>query len=118
MTVWAYSCWRDGGGFVIASLSLTFGVVDLCGCLDFGGFRAVDHNGGGGIPRPQRCVGSLLHGAQQKLREEFMCKERFACQSYTGKEANGGGPMSHPRAACGTESSSGGSNLVKKSQHT
>ncbi|KAJ1125370.1 hypothetical protein NDU88_003802 [Pleurodeles waltl] len=42
--VWAYSCWRDGGGFVIASLSPTFGVADLCGCLDFGGFRAVGHN--------------------------------------------------------------------------
>ncbi|KAJ1188891.1 hypothetical protein NDU88_005647 [Pleurodeles waltl] len=27
----AYSCWRDGGGFVIGSLSLTFGVADLCG---------------------------------------------------------------------------------------
>ncbi|KAJ1109026.1 hypothetical protein NDU88_006395 [Pleurodeles waltl] len=40
--VWADSCWRDGGGFVIASLSLTFGVADLCGCLYFGGFRDVD----------------------------------------------------------------------------
>ncbi|KAJ1176357.1 hypothetical protein NDU88_001639 [Pleurodeles waltl] len=60
--VWAYSCWRDGGGFLIASLSLTFGVVDLCGCLNFGGFRAVGHNDRGGIPRPRMCVGCLLHG--------------------------------------------------------
>ncbi|KAJ1110437.1 hypothetical protein NDU88_007788 [Pleurodeles waltl] len=28
--VWAYSCWRDGVGFAIASVSLTFGVADLC----------------------------------------------------------------------------------------
>ncbi|KAJ1108489.1 hypothetical protein NDU88_005865 [Pleurodeles waltl] len=65
--VWAYSCWRDGVGFVIASLSLSFGVADLCGYLDFGGFRAVGHNGCGGIPRPARCVGSLLHGGKQHL---------------------------------------------------
>ncbi|KAJ1175674.1 hypothetical protein NDU88_000961 [Pleurodeles waltl] len=37
--VWAYFCWRDGGGFAFASLSLTFGVADLCGCLNFGGFE-------------------------------------------------------------------------------
>ncbi|KAJ1188394.1 hypothetical protein NDU88_005155 [Pleurodeles waltl] len=65
--VWAYSCWRDGGGFVIASLSLTFGVADLCGCLDFGGFRAVGHNDRGGIPPPRRCVGGLLHGCKRLL---------------------------------------------------
>ncbi|KAJ1123805.1 hypothetical protein NDU88_002272 [Pleurodeles waltl] len=65
--VWAYSCLRDGGGFVIASLSLTFGVADLCGCLDFGGFRAVGHNGSGSIPLPQRCVGGLLQGGKQLL---------------------------------------------------
>ncbi|KAJ1152135.1 hypothetical protein NDU88_004912 [Pleurodeles waltl] len=65
--VWAYSCWRDGGGFVIASLSLTFGVADLYGCLDFGGFRAVGHNDRGGIPRPRRCVGVLLHGSKRLL---------------------------------------------------
>ncbi|KAJ1136471.1 hypothetical protein NDU88_002887 [Pleurodeles waltl] len=35
--VWAYSCWRAGVGFNIASLSLTFGVADLCGCLCSGG---------------------------------------------------------------------------------
>ncbi|KAJ1217449.1 hypothetical protein NDU88_005043 [Pleurodeles waltl] len=65
--VWAYSCWRDGGGFLIASLSLTFGVAYLCGYLDFGWFRSLGHNGRGGIPRPRRCVGSLLHGAKQLL---------------------------------------------------
>ncbi|KAJ1144219.1 hypothetical protein NDU88_010520 [Pleurodeles waltl] len=53
MIVRAYSCWRDGGGFVIANLSLTFRVTDLCGCLSFGGFRAVGRNSCGGIPRPQ-----------------------------------------------------------------
>ncbi|KAJ1099207.1 hypothetical protein NDU88_004311 [Pleurodeles waltl] len=61
--VWAHSCWRDGVGFVIASLSLTFGVVDLCGCLYYGGFRAVGRNSCSGIPRVQRYVGGLLHGA-------------------------------------------------------
>ncbi|KAJ1114906.1 hypothetical protein NDU88_003136 [Pleurodeles waltl] len=65
--VWAYLCWCDGGGFVFASLSLTFGVTDLCGGLNFGGFRAVGHNDRGGIPLPQRCVGSLLHGGKQLL---------------------------------------------------
>ncbi|KAJ1214318.1 hypothetical protein NDU88_001937 [Pleurodeles waltl] len=59
--VWAYSCCREGGGFVIASLSLTFGVAGLCGCLTFGGFQAVGHNSCGGIPRLRRCVGGLLH---------------------------------------------------------
>ncbi|KAJ1088039.1 hypothetical protein NDU88_001198 [Pleurodeles waltl] len=65
--VWVYSCWRDGGGFVIASLSLTFGVADLCGCLDFGGFRAVGRNSCSGIPLPQRCVDGLLHGGKRHL---------------------------------------------------
>ncbi|KAJ1155111.1 hypothetical protein NDU88_007846 [Pleurodeles waltl] len=54
MIVWAYSCWHDSVGFVIASLSLTFSVADLCGCLDFGGFRAVARNSCSGIPPPQR----------------------------------------------------------------
>ncbi|KAJ1199397.1 hypothetical protein NDU88_003233 [Pleurodeles waltl] len=65
--VWAYFCWRDGEGFVFASLSLTFGVADLCGCLNFGGFRAVGHNDRGGIPLPQWCVGGLLHGGKRLL---------------------------------------------------
>ncbi|KAJ1092072.1 hypothetical protein NDU88_005186 [Pleurodeles waltl] len=65
--VWAYFCWRDGGGFVIASLSLTCGVADSCGCLNFGGFRAMGHNDRGGILQPQRCVGGLLHGGTQFL---------------------------------------------------
>ncbi|KAJ1149659.1 hypothetical protein NDU88_002464 [Pleurodeles waltl] len=67
MIVWAYSCWRDGGGFGIASLSLTFGVADLCGCLDFDGFRAVGRNSCSAIPPPQRCVAGLLHGSKQDL---------------------------------------------------
>ncbi|KAJ1091181.1 hypothetical protein NDU88_004308 [Pleurodeles waltl] len=65
MMVWAYFCWRDGVGFVFASLSLTFGVADLCGCLNFGGFRDVGHNNRGGTPR--RCVGGLLHGGKRDL---------------------------------------------------
>ncbi|KAJ1082242.1 hypothetical protein NDU88_002410 [Pleurodeles waltl] len=64
---WAYFCWRDGGGFVFASLSLTFGVADLCGCLNVGGFRAVGHNDRGGIPLPWRYVGGLLHGGKRLL---------------------------------------------------
>ncbi|KAJ1081921.1 hypothetical protein NDU88_002093 [Pleurodeles waltl] len=65
--VWAYICWRDGGGFVFASLSLTFGVADLCGCLNFGGFRAVGRNSCGGIPLLRWCVGGLLHGGKRLL---------------------------------------------------
>ncbi|KAJ1178512.1 hypothetical protein NDU88_003758 [Pleurodeles waltl] len=68
MIVWAYSYWRDSGGFVIASLSLTFGVADLCGCLAFGGFRAVGRNSCSGIPPPPRCVGGLLHGSKWDLQ--------------------------------------------------
>ncbi|KAJ1129747.1 hypothetical protein NDU88_008113 [Pleurodeles waltl] len=54
MIVWAYSCWHDGVGFGIASLSLIFGVADLCGCLYCGGFRDVGRNTCSGIPLPQR----------------------------------------------------------------
>ncbi|KAJ1137352.1 hypothetical protein NDU88_003763, partial [Pleurodeles waltl] len=54
---WAYFCWRDSGGFVFASLLLTFGVADLCGCLNFVRFRDVGHNSCGGIPQPRLCVG-------------------------------------------------------------
>ncbi|KAJ1149008.1 hypothetical protein NDU88_001829 [Pleurodeles waltl] len=53
MIVWAYSCWRDGEGFGITSLSLTFGVADLCGCLYCGGFRDVGRNTCSGILPPQ-----------------------------------------------------------------
>ncbi|KAJ1126886.1 hypothetical protein NDU88_005292 [Pleurodeles waltl] len=61
----AYFCWRDSGGFVIASLSLTFGVANSCGCLNFGGFRAVGHNSCGDFLR--LCVGGLLHGGTRLL---------------------------------------------------
>ncbi|KAJ1130993.1 hypothetical protein NDU88_009336 [Pleurodeles waltl] len=67
MIAWAYSCWRDGVGFVVASLSLTFGVEDLCGCLDFGRFQAVGRNSCGGIPQPRWCVGGFLHGGKRHL---------------------------------------------------
>ncbi|KAJ1174811.1 hypothetical protein NDU88_000102 [Pleurodeles waltl] len=62
---WSCFCWRDGGGFVFASLSLTFGVADLCGCLNFVRFRDVGHNSCGGIPR--RCIGGLLRGGKRLL---------------------------------------------------
>ncbi|KAJ1104179.1 hypothetical protein NDU88_001592 [Pleurodeles waltl] len=65
--VWAYFCWRDGGGFFFASLSLTFGVANACGSLNFVGFRDVGHNSCAGIPRPRRCVGGLLHGGKRLL---------------------------------------------------
>ncbi|KAJ1216569.1 hypothetical protein NDU88_004170 [Pleurodeles waltl] len=65
--VWVYLCWRDGVSFVFASLSLTFGVADLCGCLNFGGFRAVGHNDRGRILLQWRCVGGLLHGGKWLL---------------------------------------------------
>ncbi|KAJ1136199.1 hypothetical protein NDU88_002617 [Pleurodeles waltl] len=67
MIVWAYSCWHDGVGFAIASLSLTFGVADLCGCLCSGGLRDVGRNTCSGFrPRPQY-VGSLQHGGKRDL---------------------------------------------------
>ncbi|KAJ1188064.1 hypothetical protein NDU88_004829 [Pleurodeles waltl] len=52
MIMWAYSCWRDSVGFAIASLSLTFGVADLCGCLNCGGFRAMGCDTCSRIPQP------------------------------------------------------------------
>ncbi|KAJ1190787.1 hypothetical protein NDU88_000106 [Pleurodeles waltl] len=64
---WACFCWRGGGGFIFASLTLTFGVADLCGCLNFSGFRDVCHNSCGGIPLPRRCIGGLLHGGKRLL---------------------------------------------------
>ncbi|KAJ1090576.1 hypothetical protein NDU88_003706 [Pleurodeles waltl] len=64
---WACFCWRDSGGFVIASLSLTFGVAELCGCLNFGRFQDVGRNSCGGIPWPRWCVGGLLHGGKRLL---------------------------------------------------
>ncbi|KAJ1191467.1 hypothetical protein NDU88_000783 [Pleurodeles waltl] len=46
---WAYFCWRDGGGLVIASLSLTFGVADFCGCRYFGVLPVVGQNDRAGV---------------------------------------------------------------------
>ncbi|KAJ1125597.1 hypothetical protein NDU88_004022 [Pleurodeles waltl] len=63
--VWAYFCWRDGGGLVIASFSLPFGVADFCGCQYFGGLPVVGQNDRGGLPR--RCYGDLLHGGKRLL---------------------------------------------------
>ncbi|KAJ1140427.1 hypothetical protein NDU88_006779 [Pleurodeles waltl] len=67
MIVWAYSCWRDGVGFGIASLSLTFGVANLCGCLYCGGFQAVSRDTYSGIPLPQRYFDGPLHGGKRDL---------------------------------------------------
>ncbi|KAJ1156936.1 hypothetical protein NDU88_009652 [Pleurodeles waltl] len=61
---WACFCWCDGRGFVFNSLSLTFGVVVFCGCLNFGEFRDVGHNSCCGIPL--LCFGGLLHGGSQR----------------------------------------------------
>ncbi|KAJ1084687.1 hypothetical protein NDU88_004833 [Pleurodeles waltl] len=65
--VCAYSSWRDGVGFGITSLSLTFGVADLCGCLYCGRFRDVGRNTCSGIPGPQWYVGGLQHGGKRDL---------------------------------------------------
>ncbi|KAJ1188330.1 hypothetical protein NDU88_005091 [Pleurodeles waltl] len=64
---WAYFCRRDGGGLVIGSLSLTFGVADFCGCRNFGGLPVVGQNDRGGLPRPRRCYGGLLTGGKRLL---------------------------------------------------
>ncbi|KAJ1200320.1 hypothetical protein NDU88_004144 [Pleurodeles waltl] len=65
--VWAYFCWRDGGGLVIAIFSLSFGVADFCGCRVFGGLPVAGQNVRGGLPRPRRCYGGLLTGGKRLL---------------------------------------------------
>ncbi|KAJ1202718.1 hypothetical protein NDU88_006515 [Pleurodeles waltl] len=65
--VWAYFCWRDGGGLVIASFSLPFGLADFCGCRVFGGLPVAGQNDRGGFPRPRRCYGGLLTGGKRLL---------------------------------------------------
>ncbi|KAJ1195261.1 hypothetical protein NDU88_004542 [Pleurodeles waltl] len=57
---WAYFCWRDGGGLVISSLSLTADVAAFSGGRVFGGLPVVGQNDPGGLPR--RCYGGLLTG--------------------------------------------------------
>ncbi|KAJ1180600.1 hypothetical protein NDU88_005821 [Pleurodeles waltl] len=64
--VWAYFCWCDGGGLVIASFALTFGVAYVCGCRVFGGLPVAGQNDRGGLPQPQRCYGGLLTGGKTK----------------------------------------------------
>ncbi|KAJ1112613.1 hypothetical protein NDU88_000874 [Pleurodeles waltl] len=59
---WAYLCWRDGGGLVISSLSLTADVAPFSGGRVFGGLAVVGQNDSGGLPRPRRCNGGLLTG--------------------------------------------------------
>ncbi|KAJ1134716.1 hypothetical protein NDU88_001163 [Pleurodeles waltl] len=53
--------------FGIASLSLTFGVADLCVCLYCGGFRDVGRNTCSGILPPSRYAGGLQHGGKWDL---------------------------------------------------
>ncbi|KAJ1211035.1 hypothetical protein NDU88_006397 [Pleurodeles waltl] len=64
---WAYFCWRDGGGLVIASFPLTFGVADFCGCRVFSGLPVAGQNDRGGFPRARRCYGGLLAGGKRLL---------------------------------------------------
>ncbi|KAJ1152290.1 hypothetical protein NDU88_005066 [Pleurodeles waltl] len=86
--LWAYSCWHDGVGFAIASLSLTFGLMDLCGCLYCGSILCVGNNTRGGLPcghgilaafgsagygsTHPRCLqkGGILNGAEEEEPED------------------------------------------------
>ncbi|KAJ1151308.1 hypothetical protein NDU88_004091 [Pleurodeles waltl] len=65
--VWAYFCWRDGGGLVFASLTLAVGVADFCGCRVFGGLPLEGQNDRGGLPQPRQCCGGLLIGGKRLL---------------------------------------------------
>ncbi|KAJ1203831.1 hypothetical protein NDU88_007612 [Pleurodeles waltl] len=64
---WAFLCWRDGGGLVIANFSLHFDGADFCGCRDFGGLPVAGQNDRDGLPRPRRCCGGLLTGGKRLL---------------------------------------------------
>ncbi|KAJ1214928.1 hypothetical protein NDU88_002539 [Pleurodeles waltl] len=63
----AYFCWRGGGGLVIASFPLTFGVADFCWCWVFGDLPVAGQNDRGGLPRPRRCYDGLLTGGKRLL---------------------------------------------------
>ncbi|KAJ1143648.1 hypothetical protein NDU88_009953 [Pleurodeles waltl] len=76
--VWAYFCWRDGGGLVIAIFSLTFGVADFCGCRVFGGLPVAGQNDRGGLPQPRRCYGILLAGGKRLLPRDQMILNHLA----------------------------------------
>ncbi|KAJ1087129.1 hypothetical protein NDU88_000323 [Pleurodeles waltl] len=56
---WACLCWRDGGGLVISSLSLTADEAGFSGCRVFGGLPVVGQNDRGGLPRPRRSFRSF-----------------------------------------------------------
>ncbi|KAJ1189774.1 hypothetical protein NDU88_006516 [Pleurodeles waltl] len=49
---WACSCWRDGGGLVISSLSLTADEAAFRGCRVFGGLEVVGQNDRG-VRKPE-----------------------------------------------------------------
>ncbi|KAJ1206342.1 hypothetical protein NDU88_001749 [Pleurodeles waltl] len=59
---WECLCWRDGGGLVISSLSLTADEAAFRGCRVFGGLPVVGQNDRGGLPQPWRFNGGLLTG--------------------------------------------------------
>ncbi|KAJ1159683.1 hypothetical protein NDU88_000188 [Pleurodeles waltl] len=65
--LWAYSCWPDSVGFAIASLSLTFGVADLCGCLFCGGLRDVGRNTCSGFLPQAWYLGGRQHSGKRDL---------------------------------------------------
>ncbi|KAJ1174608.1 hypothetical protein NDU88_006428 [Pleurodeles waltl] len=62
---WACLCWRDGGGLVISSLSLTADEAAFSGCRVFGGLAVVGQNDRGGLPRLYD--GGLLTGGKSLL---------------------------------------------------
>ncbi|KAJ1192824.1 hypothetical protein NDU88_002130 [Pleurodeles waltl] len=64
---WACLCWRDGGGLVISSLSLTADEAAFSGCRVFGDLAVVGQNDRGGLPRPRRYDGGLLTGSKSLL---------------------------------------------------
>ncbi|KAJ1194207.1 hypothetical protein NDU88_003501 [Pleurodeles waltl] len=60
---WACLCWRDGGGLVISSLSLTADEAAFSGCRVFGDLAVVGQNDRGGLPRPRRYDGAFYRRA-------------------------------------------------------
>ncbi|KAJ1126879.1 hypothetical protein NDU88_005285 [Pleurodeles waltl] len=67
MIVWAEFCWRDSAGFAIGSLSLTFGLADLRGCLYCGELRDLGRNTCSGCPPRPWYLGGRQHGGKLDL---------------------------------------------------
>ncbi|KAJ1117952.1 hypothetical protein NDU88_006147 [Pleurodeles waltl] len=57
---WACSCWRDGGGLVISSLSLTADEAAFRGCRVFGGLEVVGQNDRGACSKAAYCRPPVL----------------------------------------------------------